>query len=309
MLLHVMSAALLVIQVGCWPVQKTAQHQPALVSDQQKREIPMPDDSLRVLQTSQDPKELVAAARSLARSKQSTDHDLLLHLLQSEDFLMRLDSESDYRNTRKRLRIGQVTEALSKNDNPTAHKVLVALTQSPMFIKDEARADLLIQACAAVRPAPPEVVRFWNDHSKPDDGFTHLTIQAVVENGTAPALRVLEQKMADPAHTEDDKISWMRSTILTHRDDLPLLQSCERMLTSGLPKRLRPYLVEVLFDYRPAEWYAPAELLHPPDRKKASEVVLAQLRRIGQFALRTVALTPEQKEVVERSVKEIGKTP
>jgi hypothetical protein len=175
-------------------------------------------------------------------------------------------------------------------------------------VKEAVRADLLIEACAVIRPAPPEVVRFWDNHSQPDDGFSHLTIKAVVDNGSAPALVLLEKKMADSKHSEEDKTAWMRSRILTHRNDLPLLQTCERLLTAGLPAGLRPSLVEVLFDYRPAEWFSPAASFNPPDRRQASPEALAQLRKIGQLALKTVPLTERLKEMVEKTLEEIEKT-
>ncbi len=317
-LLDLISAALLVTQVGCQPVpkagpprepiQSSGQSQPVLSLDQQIRESHMADSPVQVLKTSKDAKELVNAALSLARSKQPADHNELLRWLRSEEFLTRLDYESDYRNTGKRTRIRRVLEALSENNSSSAHDVLVALTQSPMFIKEPVRADSLIEACVVLRPAPSEVVRFWNDHSQPDDGFTHLTVEAIVENGSEPAVALLEQKMTDPRHDDNDKISWLRSSILTHRNDLPLLRSCERMLAGALPKRLCPHLVEVLFDYRPTEWFGPAELLYPPDRRQASAEALAQLRRLGQMALRTVALTEDQKKAVERTLKELGES-
>src|SRR5947208_589983 len=121
MLLYVMSVAVLVTQVGCQPVQQagkpqgrirsSGQSQPVQNVDQQMRESRMQDNPIQVLQTSKDAKELVAAALSLARSEQPVNHDELLRWLRSEDFLMRLDSESDYRNTGQRLRIGRVLEA------------------------------------------------------------------------------------------------------------------------------------------------------------------------------------------------------
>ena len=35
----------------------------------------------------------------------------------------------------------------------------------------------------------------------------------------------------------------------------------ERLLRGGLPEQLKPLLVEVLFDYRPTEWFRPATVL------------------------------------------------
>lgn len=265
----------------------------------------MADDGWHILETSREPKELVSAALTLARSAESADHERLLRPLRSADFLGRLDSENEYA-AETRLRIWRVIEALSQNPSPGARGVLVALTQSETFAAEPARVERLIQACAVIRPAPPEVIRFWDEHCQPDDGFTPLTVNAIVENGTEPALRLLEKKMADPHHAEEDKLTWMRIDILIHRDDLPLLQSCERMLAGGLPGDLRPALVEVLFDYRPEEWFGDYLKVLPPDRGQASAKALAQLRKIGEFALKAISLTEAQRESVEKTLAGIG---
>jgi hypothetical protein len=182
--------------------------------------------------------------------------------------------------------------------------MLVALTQTPGFYKEPARADLLIDACAEVRPAPPEVIKFWDNHSQPDDGFTHITIEAVVENGSEPAISLLEKKMSDPKHEEEDKLHWMRSSILTHRNDLILLQACECILGASLSENLRISLVEVLFDYKP-EWFPPSTVLKPPDRQKAIPQALAQLRKIGEFALNKMNLTKDLRKKVEKTLEQI----
>jgi len=247
---------------------------------------------------------LATEALALAKSFRPEDHSLLLQKLKSEEFLKKLDSEKAYEGSSNRLRLRYILQILSKNPSPSARSTLVALTQTPDFYKESARADLLIDACAEVRPAPPEVIKFWNDHSQPDDGFTHLTIDAVVENGSEPAIALLEKKMADMKHDEEDKLSWMRSSILTHRNDLVLLQACERMLGGSLSEDLRLSLVEVLFDYRP-EWFPPSVVLKPPDRGQASPQALAQLRKIGEFALNKMNLKEDLRKKVEKTLEEI----
>jgi len=247
---------------------------------------------------------LATEALALARSNRPEDHSLLLQRLRSDDFLKKLDSEKAYEGPSNRLRLRHILETLSKNPAPSARSALVALTQIPDFYKEPARTDLLIKVCAEVRPAPPEVIKFWDNHCQPDDGFTHLTIKATVENGSEPAISLLEKKMSDPKHDEEDKLHWMHSSILTHRNDLILLQACERMLGSSLSENLRLSLVEVLFDYRP-EWFPPSTVLKPPDRWQASPQALAQLRKIGEFALKNMALTENLKKVVERTLEEI----
>jgi len=152
------------------------------------------------------------------------------------------------------------------------------------------------------------VVQFWDRHSQPDDGFTPLTIEVLVNNGSEPAIALLERKMADPGHAEEDKLDWMRSSILTHRNDLLLLKGCERMLTGNLSPKMKLALVEVLFDYRPAEWYRPSGVLRPPDRRLAGEPALAQLRRIGEYALKNLVMRERLRKAVTDTLEEIRKT-
>jgi hypothetical protein len=109
---------------------------------------------------------------------------------------------------------------------------------------------------------------------------------------------LLERKLLDATIAEDDKVAWMRSPIIDHRDDLPLLQMCERVLQRLVPA-LQTHLIEVLFDYRPGEWYPPATVHTPPDRRRASRESNASLRRIGEQALKTVAMDEPLRKKVE----------
>jgi hypothetical protein len=76
--------------------------------------------------------------------------------------------------------------------------------------------------------------------------------------------------MADGSHSDDDKRLWMVTGIMKHRNEEAMLDTCERLLQRGLLERLRPMLVEVIFDHRPNKWFRPATVLVPPERKLAS---------------------------------------
>ncbi|HEY3065780.1 MAG TPA: hypothetical protein VGL09_08310 [Methylomirabilota bacterium] len=264
-----------------------------------------PQDPARVLATSQDKKELSAYARLLARSTRAPDHEELAKWVQSGDFLARLDEPERYQGAPGKTRIAAILRELSENRAPSAEAVLVALTRSAIFNAEPLRSDILIRACVPLRPAPPDVVRFWDEHWLPEDGFSHLTAPAVCDNGSAPALALLEKKMGDAAHPDEDKQVWMVTGIMMHRNEPLMLESCDRMLRGGLPENLRPLLVDVIFDYRPTEWFRPATVLVPPDRKLAGPEARERLRRIGAFALQSVSLTDAQKDVVRRVLREI----
>jgi hypothetical protein len=252
--------------------------------------------------------EALRAALTDAGSSEPARHQAVLQRLQTRAFLETVDSPADYGAAAKlRLRVDQVVEALARNPAPSAQRAFLALTTNRIFLAHDERVISLILASVNLRPAPPALVRFWDRRSRPDDGFTPTTIRALVDNGSKPAIALLERKMVDPGHSRDAKISWMRSDILRHRNDLPLLQGCTRLLRGKLSKSLRPLLVEVLFDYRPGEWFRPASSYSPPPLMSASEGSRGELRKIAELALATVSLSPEQRSAVTARMSELEK--
>jgi len=245
----------------------------------------MDNTTLKTLQTSHDRKELQKAALAMARASDASALQALGGLLCSAEFLERLDSADEYLSaTGKRLRISRTIEALATNPAVGAVPVFTRLTRDQVFRAEDERTAVLIEQSRHIRPPPGELVTFWDDHCQPDDGFTPLTITALVENGSEPALRLFEKKMADPTHEDETKIAWMRTRVLAHRNDVSLLQSCGRMVYDTLPLHLRPYLVEVLFDYK-GEWYRPASVINPPSRALLSAAGRIELRKVGETAL------------------------
>jgi len=96
----------------------------------------------------------------------------------------------------------------------------------------------------------------------------------------------------------------MRWFMIEARDNLDMLEICERLITGTLSKDLKPYLVEILFDFRPREWYLSEEPPSVPVRAQASRESLLRLQTIGRYALKEVALTETQCEAIEKSLEE-----
>ena len=272
-------------------------------SDQEER---MSEDTLNVLQNSDDGKELLTAAMALARSKKSDDHKALLGHLGRPAFLSKLDDAEAYKSAgAKRLRISRILTALSENDSPSAKAVLVALTRDSNFLKEDVRVDYLIETTGKLRDEADQLVTFWNRYSQPEDGFGNKTMKALVANRTAPAIEVLESKLADEKHPDEDKLYWMRNIILPYRDDIQLLRAFERLLTGRLNARLRPALVEIIFDYKPQEWYPPADIANPPDRSKIGAREREQLIRLAEIALKMPELNESQRKAVEDALQQL----
>jgi hypothetical protein len=178
------------------------------------------------LRQSMDPKELVHAAQVLATSDDPADHRSLSDALVDAGFLGRLDDDAAYEGRINQLRVGRVLRTLGKHVDASRGALLVRLTGDQVFLQQELRIDLLIKACASLRPSPPEVVAFWEAHCQPDDGFANLTIAAVIENSSPPALELFVTSLLDPAHDESDKLEWLRQEVLTHRQNVELLRAC-----------------------------------------------------------------------------------
>lgn len=90
----------------------------------------------------------------------------------------------------------------------------------------------------------------------------------------------------------------MQDPILVHRNDVPALRLCDSLLRGALEIGLSASLVEALFDYKPDAWYLECEPPAPPPRSAASQEARELLRRIGDYALASVELEPEQRSVV-----------
>jgi hypothetical protein len=196
--------------------------------------------------------------------------------------------------------------SLARNEAPSARDAFVSLTTDANYLADEERVIGLILASAEVRPPPPPLVRFWDKHSRREDGFLPTTIAALTDNASEPAVALLQRKLASSTFSADEKRAWMRGPILVHRNDLPLLRVCVHALTSGLEKELRPALVEALFDYRPEAWYRPSSSYSPPPLEQASTASRSELRRLAKLALETVALSGGQRAAVQRRLRELA---
>jgi hypothetical protein len=261
-----------------------------------------------ILQSSRDSRELLKAALVLARSNQARDHNELAGWLSSSEFLSRLDTEKEYASTGRRLRISMVLQTLSKNDAPSARAVIVKLAQSREFLAEAPRVDFLIQYSYVVRPAPDELVHFWDAYCQPDDGFANLTIATLVANGTEPAMRLLERKFSDPKFEHDDKFSWIESNIYSHRIEIPVLQFCERMMAgTAFSDDLKLTLSQVLFDPKPQQWFSPATVIVPPRLEEASPAAKTALQKIGALVLQSQWATPELRRAIPPALDAIGK--
>jgi hypothetical protein len=243
---------------------------------------------------------LLSALVDAARGEQAARHRDVATELVTPAVLERLDSAEDYANAAQfRLRVSQVVDALAKNPAASARDAFLSVAENATFNEHEERTLALVRASVHLRPAPSRLVAFWDRHCQPEDGFTPTTITVLVDNGSQPALELFARKMEDPAHADDDKIAWMRTRVLPHRNDAALLQVCERLLVGAMPEPLLSLLVDVLFDYRPEDWFRPTTDVTVPALDAATPEALDAVIKVAIVALTMVALTAEQRLIVK----------
>ena len=272
------------------------------------KEAHVNDATANIIESSHDARQLLQAALDLARSDREQDHANLARWLTTPGFLSRLDSAQEYASTGRRLRISMVLQALSANAAPSAPAVLVTLAHNQAFLAEAPRVDFLIQYSSAVRPAPEELVHFWDAHCQPEDGFANLTVATLVTNGTEPAMRLLERKLADSRFEHEDKLSWIQTDIYAHRIEMPVLLFCEReMAGRTLSNDLKSSLAEVLFDPKPQRWFRPATIIVPPPLDQASAEAKAVFHRIGAVVVQAPWAGEELRKATQRTLASLAK--
>jgi hypothetical protein len=262
-------------------------------------------DSMKNNAPSEDPNVMYSHACQLARSTKENELASLHTLLTDKALLAKLDSAEAYEGSAVQLRVAGVMQILAESSSPLAWNILIALTNSPAFLEHRARVELLIQALVQIKPAPRQAVEFWEKHFQPEDGYSSVTVWALLDNGSEPAIALFERKMPDADFPETEREYWLTAVVLQHRNDLPLLQACVRLLESSLEESYRLLLVDVLFDYKPDKWYGAGHWYKPPPREKAATEALEQLRALGQKALETQPLTDSQQKKVNLFIQDI----
>ncbi len=266
----------------------------------------MPKDAY-ILSSGTDPRQLVSTAVEFAASESPSDQNTLAGFLNSSQFLLRLNNEKEYNTSRpKQLRVAKVLRVLRDSEHAAPKQTLLDLAKGGDFVDDNwLRQELLVRALVGIRPSPPDAIRYWDAQSTPNSVNRHITIDMLCENGSDPAMALLEKKLLDPAQEIEFKVVWIRDPMLRHRNDVPLLKASERMIKQTLPPDLRLVLLEALCTYDP-EWYPGCSRPKPPPRALASPEARQLLKQICLYARDNLELPPDLKVHVKATLAELG---
>lgn len=264
------------------------------------------ENDRKTLDSSKDPTELSLAGQRLASSADAQDLQFLRAKLGDAAFLDRLDRKELYEGGRNDLRLSKVMEALAKNQ--AAHEQLVSLTSDKVFGAEFLRVDLLILALAKHTDPSKTVVDYWSGHFKADSAHMNIVAMALCENATTQAAALLEKGLRDETFIEADRVGWLRAYFIEHRNAPALLAMAQRVIKGEggqAREAIRMAMVDVVFDFRPTEWYTPHSTPKVPARALAKEEARKTLRATGEWAKGNLTLTPVRKLAVEKTLAEL----
>ncbi|MDX2448768.1 MAG: hypothetical protein QNK29_16370 [Desulfobacterales bacterium] len=259
-------------------------------------------DDMTVLQTSKDPDALCEAALQIASQKNPEALRVLGERIGDEAFLGLLDSEQDYHSSPETLNVSGVLETLGGNPDPSAQNILVQLTQDQVFSAMLSRVEMLILACADIRPVPARILTFWTLQTGPDSSSNPLVVEALFTNGTAPAMTLFETMMTDPSYPTSDKIFWLLTYAVPHRDDPCFLEAAERVIKTNADQEMTIEWIRIIFDYQ-VTWYPPMDMPKPPNPIAISPEGKELLLKIGNNALALENLPASLKSAIETRLK------
>jgi len=241
---------------------------------------------------------LAAQAIALARSKAEADHAQLARMLVDKAWLDRLDPPETAAGIDPRFL--QLTRVL-KASAETAPQALETPAGDALYRKPGWRQAALIEASGAATDPGPKLIDLWRSQLKRKAVELETTVRALVNSGSRAAVGLLEDAFASDAFGDELVFAWFRDPVLQHRQDPELLAGLERLLQGGrLRAKRRAALIEVLFEYRPTDWYlSPDSLPTPPKRADLTDAARARLRAIADRAVREGLIDSARRAQIE----------
>jgi hypothetical protein len=233
-----------------------------------------------------------AATATAVDRLRSGDSEAVVELagrLTDPTFLDDLDSERDrLALPPERLQLHLLLRALAASPAPEAPRRFAALAAQVPYSYPGAHAAAFIEASRYARDPEAGLLTYWRRQLEADGSELERTVSVLLDNGSTPALAVLEDALLQEPYREDYVIAWFRDGVLRHRQDAGVVALCRALL--GHPewsRALKRSALEVLFDYAPERWYAidvapPA----PPPRSELTAAVHAALLALLEDARR-----------------------
>jgi hypothetical protein len=267
----------------------------------------MAANDVQALTDARDARAIKVAATNIAQGDSADEHARLGEQLAEPAFLDRLDPPAEKAVTYTDLRLTRVLDVLGNAHRPSADAVLLKLTDAAPYHNNPLRMQALIRALAGIKPAPRPAIAYWDRWSKPGSSLAFNVAEALCMNESAPAMDLLERKLADPKHELDQKKAWLQQLVLPRRNDQPLLACCERVVKGAAAEDVKIAVVEALFDYD-LDWYRGCDPPTPPERALLTREARQLTTAIGEYALEKLKPSPALRGKVEATLRILTRT-
>jgi hypothetical protein len=230
--------------------------------------------------------------------------------LTSAESLLKLNTAEEYAQLPgSKLALQPILNRLARNHTPGAREIIGKLCSSAVFLAEATRVECLLQVLPAVRPTPPEAVALLRKLCEPESDHLEAAIRALFDIGEKSTLQIFAAQASNPDQDAILVQGWMRDPLLRHRRAPAVLEMCLDLLKKPeFDPELKNSLVEVLFDYRPAEWYlsekAGASPAPKPPTKESSPKTETLLHQIAAAIAADPAITPPNKALAAKAVRE-----
>jgi hypothetical protein len=236
---------------------------------------------VEIMNASPEREAVAQAAVNLADSGDPEGLQALRERMARNDFLERLDDLESPQNSV--VNLASVFARLQANPSQITGQVCVALANEPEFVAEPARLNYLLPALAAVRPmteAAADVFRRTNP-----EGFFSVNAPLLAENSTPQALAVFQETIETPQIDAANKAYLLHYSVVPRRTTLALLETCARLMGSGLEHEVEMGVIESIFDYQERPWFGNVRRPpRPPSWESASDETL---RFVLELARRT----------------------
>lgn len=236
-----------------------------------------------------------------AASQQEADLQELRTALLDKKALLRLNTPDQYaRLLPAQLAVQPILARLAKNPAGAARETIAALCASKEFLAEEARVECLLEVLPAVRPLPAAALPLLKKSLAPDNSSQEVAVRVLFEIGSAETLALFAAELLHPRQDPELLHGWMRDPLLRHRRDPAVLQMClDLFLNPKFEQELKNALVEVLFDYRPDEWYG-GQLPAPKPPSKTPAAARGLLKQIAAAIAADPAISVKNKALAAK---------
>jgi hypothetical protein len=222
--------------------------------------------------------------------------------------LLRLNTAQEYADLPpEKLALQAILTRLSKNPSEAARATIGDLCSNKEFLAEQSRVECLLLALPKVRPLPEKALPLLRKSVEPENDSLEIAIRVLFDIGEKPAFDIFAAQVLNSRQDSVLVQSWMRDPLLRHRRDPAVLEMCLDLFQQPkLAAERRNSLVEVLFDYRPSEWYVrEGSPPKPPSSKNMPRGARDLLKKIAAAIAADASVSATNKALAEKIVRGI----